>query len=194
MRNHYWDWLRLGSLVLMFVEHLRFVWPENFGGWSWVAGRIVFPIFGVIAAVNFLSAEDSVAYLKRLLPLALIAEPAFYVLTGNFGNMVLQLWLGFSFVWWGNPLFAAACAFCDYGTLGLAAIVIWCAAGKSWRLAGGLVANALPFGWISGIGSVLPGLPIKCPAVPFRLHNFFGTFYVGHLYLLAGLKLWTQAT
>ena len=178
----------------MIVSHVGFAVPSCQSAWFWLLARLVFPVFGVIAASNFLGAEDSAAYLSKLLPVALMAEPAFYLLTGNFGNIVLQIWLGFAFVWWGNPLFAIAACFCEFGPAGLAAIVIWCCASKSWRFAGGVVSNALPFGWVSGIGSILPGLTVKAPPFPFRLHNVFRVGYVGHLYALLALKTWIPQT
>ncbi len=189
-RNNLWDWLKLLAFVLMCISHIAFVYPGFTDNLLFLVGRPCFPIFGIIAGFNFANTADPGLYLAKLIPYAVVSEPAFYLLTGQFGNIILQILLGFSFAKFGNLIFALACSFCAFGIPGLVALVLW-SDRSSLRKAilGGLIVNPLPYGFASFLGSFLPfAQNAKLPMVPLWLRNF-GAMYVAHLYLFASWKL-----
>jgi hypothetical protein len=182
-RNNWQDWLRLMAFLLMVAMHAGFVWkmPLPVAAALFAASRICFPVFAIIAAENFFRADDREEYLRKLLPWGLASEPFFYLVTGSFGNAIVQIWLGLAFVEYGNIAFAIACALCDFGASGLAALVVWSAVSRQYRIAGGLVACAWPWSAFSALGALLPALRINLPAVPFALHRVFRIGYPAHL-------------
>ncbi|MFC3282840.1 TraX family protein [Litchfieldella rifensis] len=99
MRNHWISlaqWLALGAMTL---EHIaRFALPDIWGlaTWATLLGRIALPLFAAMIAWHLVhSIRDPLAYLHRLLLIALVAQlPYTLVVTSSVGNVVFTLSLG----------------------------------------------------------------------------------------------------
>lgn len=67
---------------------------------------------------------------------------------------------------------------------------MWCFGGSRSILAvlGGLVVNPLPFAWISGAASMLPGCVPDVGPAPFARTTWLWWFYPAHLVALIFLK------
>src|SRR5690606_5971763 len=75
------DLLKWLAMLSMFVDHLRFVWPEL--AWAFVPGRLAFPFFCLAVAANVRRGVLSWRYLAWLLMFALLSEWPYRLLVGN---------------------------------------------------------------------------------------------------------------
>lgn len=75
------DLLKWLAMLSMFVDHLRFVWPEL--AWAFVPGRLAFPFFCLAVAANVRRGVLSWRYLAWLLMFALLSEWPYRLLVDN---------------------------------------------------------------------------------------------------------------
>lgn len=209
-------WLALISMV---VDHVgKTVLPE------WAApchavGRLAFPLFIYIFAVRLaLRPTLDVVYLRRLLPWAIIAQPAYTLISGAWvGNILCLLAAGAAAHLGARVALegqrgrglvvicaaVAAGAWCEYGPLGAALPAILAALHRrDPELAAGACG---PLGFLAQIPmstSMLPwnlwavlasGPALLALQIPLKLPRlprwaFYG-FYPAHLYLLYGLTV-----
>ena len=75
------DLLKWLAMLSMFIDHLRFVWPEL--AWAFVPGRLAFPFFCLAVAANVRRGVLSWRYLLWLVVFALLSEWPYRLLVGN---------------------------------------------------------------------------------------------------------------
>lgn len=135
-------WLALASMA---IDHLRFLIPGHaLLGWSFVPGRLAFPLFCLALAANlarrppgtFGTAERR--YLGALLLFAVLSEPAHDLMLGNADkfNILVSLAIGWGIAW--------GCSALQRGPLLLAGLLL---AGSAWlhtSLTYGMLGVLLP--------------------------------------------------
>lgn len=169
----------------MAVDHLRFLSPIF--AWAFWPGRLAFPLFGMIAAENFLRSSDKERYLRRLLPWAFMAEVPYVLLTYSCGNILWLFVFGFAAVKYRNVVLAVAATLGSYGALGMAAVGCWMFSAR-WGVLGGVVANPFPANVISAAACVLPLRRVEIRPAPVFVRGALLPFYVGHLALYVVIR------
>lgn len=135
-------WLALASMA---VDHLRFLIPGHaLLGWSFVPGRLAFPLFCLALAANLARrppgafGDSERRHLGALLLFAVLSEPAHDLMLGNAHkfNILVSLAIGWGIAWGCNAL--------QRGPLLLAGLL---AAGAAWlhaSLTYGMLGVLLP--------------------------------------------------
>lgn len=107
------DLVKWLALLSMAVDHLRFLLPgHELLRWSFVPGRLAFPLFCLALAANLARARPGVfaagerRHLGALALFALLSEPAHDLMLGNAGkfNILVTLALGWVLAWALNAL------------------------------------------------------------------------------------------
>ncbi len=133
-------WLALATMA---IDHYGKIVEPALIAETHAIGRLSFPLFAAIIALRLAEKPDrALRYAKRLLPWAVISQPA-YVMAGREwfeGNVMFTLLAGVLAIWLIDrftasrrpyPLIAAAALapaawFTDFGTLGAAMIPVLC--------------------------------------------------------------------
>ncbi len=141
------DLVKWLALVSMAIDHLRFVLPGHpLLGWSFVPGRLAFPLFCLALAANLARSRPGVfgrseqRHIGWLLLFAVLSEPAHDLMLGNAAkfNILVSLAIGWGIAW--------GCSALQRGPLLLAGLL---AAGAAWQHA------SLTYGML---GVLLPSL------------------------------------
>jgi len=185
--------LKWTALALMVLDHTAHVfgWPE-----AWRApGRLVFPVLAALMGYHLHRGAPPDKYLRRLLPFALLAQPAYALALGGGVfplNILFSLASGALLVRGDLPLALAISLLSEMPT---AALVIWAFA-RGLPLLGTAVALAtfwamgwsLPFLLLYLLGFGAWWLASRLP--PGRRLPWWAAyaFYPAHLALLGGLK------
>lgn len=80
-RNAALDLLKWLAMLSMFVDHLRFVWPELY--WLFVPGRLAFPFFCLAVAANVARSPTHGRYLLWLAAFAALSEWPYRLLVSD---------------------------------------------------------------------------------------------------------------
>lgn len=141
------DLVKWLALLTMAIDHLRFVLPGHpLLGWSFVPGRLAFPLFCLALAANLARSRPGVfgrseqRHIGWLLLFAMLSEPAHDLMLGNAHkfNILVTLALGWGIAW--------GCLALQRGPLSVAGLLL---AGAAW-LHGSLTYGVL--------GALLPTL------------------------------------
>lgn len=134
--------LILAAFGSMFCDHLGLIFfPDDV--WFRVVGRLAMPIFAGMVGRNLLFTRDADAYSLRLLLLAIVTQPIFFIAIGegwSFLNVAVTLLAGVQLVkpfrgwWWCRYALLPLLCFSDYGFAGAAVVVAtyWLAR-SNWR-------------------------------------------------------------
>jgi len=69
--------LKIIALTTMIIDHMGAAFPETFGPWFRVVGRLAFPIYVFLIAEGFFYTKNHLKFLLRLFAFAIISEPFF---------------------------------------------------------------------------------------------------------------------
>jgi len=69
--------LKIIALTAMIIDHMGATFPETFGLWFRVVGRLAFPIYVFLIAEGFFHTKNPAKFLLRLFVFAIISEPFF---------------------------------------------------------------------------------------------------------------------
>ena len=69
--------LKIIALTAMIIDHMGAAFPETFGLWFRVVGRLAFPIYVFLIAEGFFHTKNPAKFLLRLFVFAIISEPFF---------------------------------------------------------------------------------------------------------------------
>ena len=159
------------ALATMLIDHLG---KMVFVSWMWEAhavGRLSWPLFSVIAALRLAASPEGLAvrYRWRLLPWAILAQPAFRVVSD--GEQLNILWTLLAGVLlassarrasWPLALLALALSpFCEFGPVGVLSIPLMAKVAQR--------RGATAAAWLCGPLAVLAHLPLPLDLVPWTL-------------------------
>ncbi|SEJ81015.1 TraX protein [Pseudomonas linyingensis] len=139
------DLVKWLALLSMAIDHLRFLIPDHpLLAWSFVPGRLAFPLFCLALAVNLARSRPGVfgrseqRYIGALLLFAVLSEPAHDLMLGNAHklNILITLALGWGVAWCANTL--------QRGPLLLAGLMLAGAGWLSANLTYGMLGVLLP--------------------------------------------------
>lgn len=200
--------LKVGACVAMVIDHVDWLLLDGALYFHDTLGRIVFPVFAFILAMNLARAEP-LHMLSRVVPrmvlVGVIAQLAYGALVDWSGplNVMFTLALAVAVISWWNAgrYFAAAISFVLFGSIvdylwfgvGLVALFAWMQDRRTVPVwAYGVAAAVFLFPVNGGAWAVLlaPVLVIagRLEGGAARYKWLFYAFYPLHLYLLAALQ------
>ena len=211
--------LKWVGLLTMVADHLgKSAWPESQGA-AQVIGRVAMPLFALVVAAR-LAAQPALTtrYLRRLIPWALLAQPAFVWVTDAWvGNILFTLFDG-ALLWQAVQrapiapreatlmacLALALSPWLEYGPVGVLLVPTLAGAWqRSPTLACALCGPlALLANDLAPIEALVPSLgalaasPLAltlwwaAPRLPRAPRRLFYGFYPAHLYALGALTWW----
>ncbi|MFN3199760.1 MAG: TraX family protein [Bradymonadia bacterium] len=205
------------ALITMVIDHLgKTLWPEAMAPMH-AAGRLAFPLFVYIMGIRLaVKPHLDIVYLRRLPLWALLAQPAYVLISGTHQGNILCLLLCGALMHWGirhtgrwqgiAALVAgtAGAWWCEYGPGGAWIPTIIAATYRRDAVMAAMLCGPLAFvAQLPMASSMLPwnmwalmasGVVLASAQVQLTLPRinrwFFYAFYPGHLYLLYGLMWW----